>query len=76
MVNAVYADDLQRAIENARATCSSQGSTSAACAVSWDIVEELQAAIAHQRVKQSTHSSLIDYCTNNPDAVECRLYDV
>jgi hypothetical protein len=76
MVNAVYANDLQQAIEDARAICSSQGSTSAACAVSWDIVEELQAAIAHHRVKQSTHSSLTDYCQTNPEAIECRMYDV
>ncbi|MBP0019119.1 MAG: Calvin cycle protein CP12 [Cyanobacteria bacterium SBLK] len=60
--------------DQARAVCSTEGATSPECAVAWDAVEELQAEAAHQRQEQPK-SSLEQYCDDNPDAVECRIYD-
>ncbi|MEA5468859.1 Calvin cycle protein CP12 [Spirulina sp. 06S082] len=60
--------------DQARAVCSTEGSTSSECAVAWDAVEELQAEAAHQR-QEKPKSSLEKYCDDNPDAVECRIYD-
>jgi hypothetical protein len=66
---------MQDALNQARTTCADQGSDSKACAVAWDIVEELQAAYAHQKVQEQP-SQFVDYCDDNPNAEECRVYDV
>ncbi len=60
---------------NARAVCDVDGATSGACAAAWDAVEELQAEAAHQRQTSKPKDSLTQYCDDNPDAVECRIYD-
>lgn len=64
---------IQEAVTYAREACDLQGSTSSECAVAWDIVEELQAERSHQR---QAKTSLERYCDENPDASECRIYDV
>jgi hypothetical protein len=64
--------DLER--QNAREVCSTD-STSGECAAAWDAVEELQAEAAHQRQNSPQKSSLEQYCDDNPDAAECRVYD-
>ncbi|MBD2057264.1 Calvin cycle protein CP12 [Oculatella sp. FACHB-28] len=64
---------IQAAIAEARATCDLKGATSGDCAVAWDIVEELQAECSHRKAKKN---SLERYCDENPDAVECRVYDI
>ena len=46
------------AITEARITCTENGNNSANCAVAWDIVEELQAEKAHQK--------LLDYLQVKP----------
>ncbi|NEO72898.1 Calvin cycle protein CP12 [Moorena sp. SIO3H5] len=61
--------------EQARAVCDSEGSSSAECAVAWDNVEELQAEASHQRQNTEPKNSLEQYCDDNPDAAECRVYD-
>jgi hypothetical protein len=47
------------------------------CATEWDALEEMQAELAHQREKsaEGTKTSLQQYCDDNPDAAECRLYE-
>ncbi|MBE9077586.1 Calvin cycle protein CP12 [Romeria aff. gracilis LEGE 07310] len=71
--------DIQQQIESekeaARAACSTDGSDSEACAAAWDAVEELQAEASHQRQTKPKKSSFEEYCENNPDADECRVYD-
>lgn len=71
--------DLQKQIEqereNARAVCDVAGATSGECAAAWDAVEELQAEASHQRQTTKQKNSLEQYCDENPDAVECRVYD-
>ncbi|MBW4565391.1 MAG: Calvin cycle protein CP12 [Mojavia pulchra JT2-VF2] len=64
------------AIAEARTTCDTSGSNSANCAVAWDIVEELQAEKAHQKQAKQRKNSLETYCDQNPEAVECLIYDV
>lgn len=59
--------------EQARETCSTDA-TSGECAAAWDVVEELQAEAAHQR-QETPKNSLEKYCDDNPDAVECRIYE-
>ena len=68
-------DRLDVAREEARATCAAKGDTSPECAAAWDVVEELQALAADKRQAQKNTSSLEDYCANNPNAVECRIYE-
>jgi hypothetical protein len=43
--------------------------------VAWDIVEELQAEAAHQRAEVLQKTAFEQYCEENPDALEARLYD-
>lgn len=61
--------------EQARAVCDAEGATSDECAVAWDNVEELQAEASHQRQNAAPKNSLEQYCDDNPDAAECRVYD-
>ncbi|MBD1863705.1 MULTISPECIES: Calvin cycle protein CP12 [Trichocoleus] len=70
--------DIQKQIEQereqARAVCDTSGSTSGECAAAWDAVEELQAEASHQR-QSKQKNSLEQFCDDNPDAAECRVYD-
>lgn len=63
--------------DQAREVCDTEGAQSGACAAAWDAVEELQAEASHQReqVEDGHKTSLEQYCDDNPDAAECRLYD-
>ncbi len=71
--------DIQAKIEQerqqAREVCSTEGATSGECAAAWDAVEELQAEASHQKQNAPQKSSLEQYCDDNPDALECRVYD-
>jgi hypothetical protein len=67
-------DQIQEEVEQARAVCDISGGGSAECAAAWDAVEELQAEASHQR-QDKKKNSLEQYCDDNPDAAECRLYD-
>ncbi len=71
-------DAIHSAIADARQACEQLGSSSTACANAWDTVEELQAEASHHRTgyRAKARTSLESYCTENPDADECRVYDV
>ena len=71
----VLEQKIQEAIENARAICAETGVTSPDCRVAWDEVEELQAEAAHQRAKQIEKTAFEEYCEENPDALEARIYE-
>jgi hypothetical protein len=79
--NQMTADQIQEAIETARAearaVCEEKGKDSQECAAAWDIVEELQASAAHSQVKAKANAktSLQRFCDENPDAIECRIYE-
>ena len=71
--------DIQAKIEQerqqAREVCDLEGATSGECAAAWDAVEELQAEASHQKQNAPQKSSLEKYCDDNPDALECRVYE-
>ncbi|GGA47424.1 Calvin cycle protein CP12 [Okeania sp. KiyG1] len=74
MTNNNIQEKIEQEREEARAICDASGANSKECAAAWDSVEELQAESAHQKEKKSP-SSLENYCDDNPEAVECRVYD-
>jgi uncharacterized protein YgiB involved in biofilm formation len=67
-------DQIEQERQQARQACETSGATSAECAAAWDAVEELQAEASHQR-QVKPKNSLEQYCDENPDAAECRVYD-
>lgn len=72
----VMASEIQKAIEEARAICAAKGASSKECAAAWDIVEELQAEASHQQAKKTPLQSAFEqYCEENPEAVEARIYE-
>lgn len=74
MTNNNIEEKIEQEREQARTACDASGATSKECAAAWDAVEELQAEASHQKgTKPKT--SMEDYCDDNPDAVECRVYD-
>ncbi|MGK7877861.1 MAG: CP12 domain-containing protein [Xenococcaceae cyanobacterium] len=68
-------DQIEAAREEARAICKEKGPTSPECAAAWDVVEELQAEAAHQRVEKQGKTAFQIYCEENPDASECLIYE-
>lgn len=67
-------EQIEQEIEQARAVCDTKGGTSGECAAAWDVVEELQAEASHKR-QTKPKNSLEKYCDDNPNALECRVYD-
>ena len=67
-------EQIEQELQEARKVCGTAGSTSQECAAAWDAVEELQAEAAHQR-QTKPKNSFEQYCDDNPDAAECRLYE-
>jgi predicted RNA-binding protein with PIN domain len=64
---------LKKAIIDAKSICSSDLLIDEyECAVAWDTVDE----IAHGIAIREARDPLEDYCAENPDADECRTYDV
>lgn len=67
-------EKIEQELQQAREVCDVSGGTSGECAAAWDAVEELQAEAAHQK-QSKQKNSLEQFCDDNPDAAECRLYD-
>lgn len=67
-------DKIQEELKVAREACESNGTNSVECAVAWDTVEELQAEASHQK-QEKGKNSLEQFCDDNPDAAECRIYE-
>ncbi|NES99649.1 MAG: hypothetical protein F6K62_13510 [Sphaerospermopsis sp. SIO1G2] len=67
-------EQIQDEIQEARNVCDTSGGNSAECAAAWDAVEELQAEASHRR-QTKPKNSLEQYCDDNPEADECRMYD-
>lgn len=65
---------IEQELAEARAVCDVSGIESPECAAAWDAVEELQAEASHQR-QTKPKNSLEQYCDDNPEAAECRIYD-
>lgn len=60
---------------NAKQVCSTEGASAGQCAAAWEAVEELQAEAAHRQESHPKLNKFQQYCADNPDAVECRLYE-
>jgi hypothetical protein len=75
MSNVKIEEQIEKELVQAREVCDINGATSGACAAAWDVVEELQAEASHQRQQEPKKNSLQQYCEDNPDALECRLYE-
>lgn len=71
----VLADQIENAVQEARSICAEKGPTSKECAAAWDIVEELQAEAAHQKAERLLKTAFDEYCEENPEAAEARVYD-
>jgi hypothetical protein len=63
---------VNKELENARAICSEYGEGDPHCRAAWDAVEEVLAARSHQPAQQNSFEK---HCAENPDSVECRIYD-
>ncbi|MDM9380382.1 CBS domain-containing protein [Chlorogloeopsis sp. ULAP01] len=64
---------LQDEIRKAREVCTQKGIRSEECAAAWDVIEELQAEIAHQRAETIDRTAFEEYCDEYPEAKE--IYD-
>jgi hypothetical protein len=70
--------NLGAALEHARRLTAMYGIASSEVAVAWDVFEELLTAKARQTESMtlSPASGFAGYCALNPDAPECRVYDL
>ncbi len=59
---------LQDEIKQARIVCDQRGIHSEECAAAWEIIEELQAEIAHQRAEKVVKTAFEEYCDEYPEA--------
>merc|ERR1711977_650209 len=66
-------EKLEKSIKEAKDTC--EEGTTADCAVAWDEVEELSAEIKHKKDKAKKADPLEEFCEDNPEADECRVYE-
>ncbi|KAF8071110.1 CP12 [Scenedesmus sp. PABB004] len=65
---------VETAIKEAEEKCAD--GTAGECAAAWDNVEEISAAISHKKVADAASSDPLEqFCGENPDADECRVYD-
>jgi len=65
---------LKAALEHARRLTAMYGTGTIEVALAWETVEELQTAKAR---RPATQPSAFDrYCAANPDAPECRIYEI
>lgn len=63
-------EKLQAAIEQARTTCAGKGFSSADCMRSWQVVEDLQAELAHQRADKTEKTAYDRYLASHPVMAE------
>ncbi len=66
---------LQDEIKKARTTCSRQGVRSEECGAAWDVVDELQSELAHQRAERVVKTAFDEFCDEFPEARDARIFD-
>jgi hypothetical protein len=70
-------NQVSESIKKAEEACEGE-EASGECAAAWDEVEELSAAASHARDKlkeENANDPLEQYCKENPESDECRVYD-
>lgn len=65
---------LRAALEHARRLTIMHGNSGIEVALAWETVEELQTA--RSRKQSPRPFAFADYCAANPDALECRIYEI
>jgi CP12 domain len=60
----------------AREVCA-EDPASTDCVLAYEELEELSSEAAHRKAKseEGHKNALLQYCDDNPDAAECRLYE-
>ena len=66
--------NVEKSIKDAEAACTDD-SASSECAAAWDVVEEVSAAASHARDKANATNPIEEFCKDNPEDEECRIYD-
>lgn len=66
---------LKAALEHARRITEIYGLGSVDAVLAWETLEELQ-QVDKSQPKNTPHNSFTHYCTENPGALEARIYDV
>ncbi|MGF1567886.1 MAG: CP12 domain-containing protein [Nodosilinea sp.] len=68
---------LRAALEHARRLTAMYGTGNLEVVMAWETYEELLTAQAHRAESAApSSSSFASYCSLNPDAPECRLYNL
>jgi CBS domain-containing protein len=67
--------ELQEAIKKSREICARTSPLSEECAAAWDVVDELQAEIAHQEAKRIEKTAFEEFCEEFPETLQGRLLD-
>ncbi|MEB3274672.1 MAG: CP12 domain-containing protein [Prochlorothrix sp.] len=67
---------IEEAVQEARSVSATKGATSKEAAAAWDVVEELQAEAAHQAAAGLPKTAFDQYLSENPEALEARVYDL
>ena len=67
-------DAVSESIKNATEVCAGH-EQSGECAAAWDEVEEVSAAASDRRAKEKSSDPLENFCKDNPEKDECRVYD-
>ncbi|TVU47333.1 hypothetical protein EJB05_06929, partial [Eragrostis curvula] len=65
---------VSESIKQAQETCADDP-VSGECVAAWDEVEELSAAASHARDRQKGADPLEEFCKDNPETDECRMYE-
>jgi hypothetical protein len=65
---------VSESIKQAEETCADDP-VSGECVAAWDEVEELSAAASHARDRQKGADPLEEFCKDNPETDECRVYE-
>jgi CBS domain-containing protein len=68
-------EELQEAIEKSREICARTSPRSEDCAAAWDIVDELQAEIAHQEAKRIEKTAFEEFCEEFPETLQGKVFD-
>jgi CBS domain-containing protein len=67
--------ELQEAIKKSREVCARTSPRSEECAAAWDLVDELQAEIAHQEAKRIEITAFEEFCQEFPETLQGKVFD-
>lgn len=68
--------ELQRLMVQAKAVCETVGDRSKECIAVQGAITALQTTIADHRRAEENRTFFDRHCAENPDALDCRIYDV